>query len=246
MPSPERSFSGGQRLSQREAGKRPSFSSSITSDRLREGSSIKPVKEPAQGQKRPRRSVFREVGLEDDNIANVTGLSAARQHAEEHEDGKRSAREPVAKKSWLSRGSRPAIKTSASAPPMSFSSLPRVAMLAFLIAVVVPGLRYRGSNDGPLDGVAARATGVKDAEMVGNGMMLEGRADSPLNVCTRWSHQSAVVNGTLYLYGGRSKAKSGQTANTWSKYTLQLRDMIFQYQSSSLTGIQTTTFSPST
>lgn len=53
--------------------------------------------------------------------------------------------------------------------------------------------------------------------MVENGRTLEGRADSPTDVCTRWSHQSAVVNGTMYVYGGRSKTKSDQTDNTWSK-----------------------------
>lgn len=28
----------------------------------------------------------------------------------------------------------------------------------------------------------------------------------------------ANVNGTVYMYGGRAKTESGQTANTWSKW----------------------------
>lgn len=42
------------------------------------------------------------------------------------------------------------------------------------------------------------------------------REDSPTDVCSRWSHQSTVVNGTLYLYGGRSTQAAGQKENTWN------------------------------
>lgn len=43
------------------------------------------------------------------------------------------------------------------------------------------------------------------------------RADSPTDVCVRWSHQSAVVNGTLYVYGGQASSATGQKSDTWSK-----------------------------
>lgn len=48
------------------------------------------------------------------------------------------------------------------------------------------------------------------------------RDNSPTDVCNRWSHQSAVVNGTLYLYGGRAISSSGQTDNTWNNNFLSL------------------------
>lgn len=48
------------------------------------------------------------------------------------------------------------------------------------------------------------------------------RGDTPTDVCSRWSHQSAVVNGTLYLYGGRSTQVAGQTQNTWNNDFLSL------------------------
>lgn len=48
------------------------------------------------------------------------------------------------------------------------------------------------------------------------------REDSPTDVCSRWSHQSAVVNGTLYLYGGRSTQAAGQNENTWNNDFLSL------------------------
>lgn len=50
----------------------------------------------------------------------------------------------------------------------------------------------------------------------------EKREDSPTDVCSRWSHQSAVVNGTLYLYGGRSTQAAGQNQNTWNNDFLSL------------------------
>lgn len=48
------------------------------------------------------------------------------------------------------------------------------------------------------------------------------RDNSPTDVCNRWSHQSAVVNGTLYLYGGHAISSSGQTDNTWNNNFLSL------------------------
>lgn len=48
------------------------------------------------------------------------------------------------------------------------------------------------------------------------------RENSPTDVCNRWSHQSAVVNGTLYIYGGHSISSSGQTQDTWNNDFLSL------------------------
>lgn len=48
------------------------------------------------------------------------------------------------------------------------------------------------------------------------------RGDSPTDVCSRWSHQSAIVNGTLYIYGGRSTQHEGQADNTWNNDFLSL------------------------
>jgi hypothetical protein len=46
---------------------------------------------------------------------------------------------------------------------------------------------------------------------------LRKRANSPTDICKRWSQQSAIINGTLYLYGGRATTSSSQNSNTWSK-----------------------------
>lgn len=49
------------------------------------------------------------------------------------------------------------------------------------------------------------------------------REDTPTDVCSRWAHQSAVVNGTLYLYGGRATQTAGQKDNTWNNDFLSLQ-----------------------
>lgn len=45
--------------------------------------------------------------------------------------------------------------------------------------------------------------------------LLAPRADTNTAVCNRWSQQSALVNGTLYLYGGHATTEQGQDDNTW-------------------------------
>ena len=44
----------------------------------------------------------------------------------------------------------------------------------------------------------------------------QNAATDPTDICTRWSHQSALINGTVYIYGGRSSESAGQTDNTWN------------------------------
>lgn len=48
------------------------------------------------------------------------------------------------------------------------------------------------------------------------------RETSPTDICTRWAHQAANVNGTLFIYGGEAKREEGQEENTWNNYFLTL------------------------
>jgi hypothetical protein len=198
---------------QREKPKRPSFSSSITSDRLRESErwsstqSTTKAKSFGSGSGASsliggRRSVFKEIGLEDTENSESASLSALRSSTpspanvagnDKKTNGK--AREEVEQKSWyskLAKPSRPIIKSAASAPPATFSTFSRVAILAFFIAIVIPGINYRGTGElhanVPADGVGAGPIGV--AEAMENTMVFEKRADSPIEICTRWAHQS--------------------------------------------------------
>ncbi|TVY16442.1 Kelch repeat-containing protein [Lachnellula arida] len=217
---------------------RPSFTSNKTSDRLREcerrcstPSKIKPH----------RRSIFKEEGLDDlhcsvhpshsNNATNnstppptitrpgtPTTFDEILGNDEEKENSEsRARRENPSLFSKMVKGPRPVIKSSATAPPGSFSSVPRMALIAFLIAVVVPGFRY---SSGIMSGVDAGV--IPEGILVDNGSMLEGRANSPTDICTRWAHQAANVNGTLYIYGGNAKTSSSQTSNTWNNNFLSL------------------------
>ncbi|KAI5795282.1 kelch repeat protein [Geopyxis carbonaria] len=51
---------------------------------------------------------------------------------------------------------------------------------------------------------------------------LHRRANSPTDVCARWSHQTAVVNDTIYIYGGQAKSEAKQKSNTWNNNFLTL------------------------
>jgi hypothetical protein len=85
--------------------------------------------------------------------------------------------------------SRPIIKSSATTPPGPFSSAPRMALIAFLIAVVYPGFLYSGGKE-KVNISGADAGIIREPELVENASAIEGRANSPTTVCTRWSHQS--------------------------------------------------------
>lgn len=231
---------------ERERGRagRPSFSSMKTSDRLRECERRPSV--VAQEKKQAlKRSVFKEEGLDDLSTSvyrdlgetdlsspivpierrGTGGSGEKKRKFEEQEVEKKSLRENhqrtntnEKKAFWkLGRQSRPMVRSSATAPAGAFSTIPRIAMLAFLIAIVVPGLRNRGSLEVGMNGADAGV--IRKAELVDNASSIEGRADSPTDVCTRWAHQVANVNGTLYIYGGQAKTSSGQTQDTWSEYS---------------------------
>lgn len=230
----------------KEKPQRPGFSSSITSDRLRESERMPPSPVTSKAKiygpgssNGGRKSAFKEIGLEEYRIANSTGLSSLRSASTSPSnlaghDMKNNSKESD-QRPWfrrLSKPSRPVIGTSASTPPATFSSFPRVAILAFLVAIVIPGIRNRGWDGSvPADGVGAGLIRRTDSMEE-----LERRDNSPTDICTRWSHQSkpskprkkgnwltinigAIVNGTVYVYGGQAKTSASQSSNTWSKFS---------------------------
>lgn len=70
----------------------------------------------------------------------------------------------------------------------------------------------QGVNGGPIPEMA----------MSRSHPVLERRQDSTPSACFRWAQQSALVNGTLYLYGGQAKNDTDQTQNTWNNDFLTL------------------------
>ncbi|KAH7026619.1 uncharacterized protein B0I36DRAFT_424313 [Microdochium trichocladiopsis] len=122
---------------------------------------------------------------------------------------------------WLARlamAKRPRIKSAASAPPATaMSGVSKVAMIALLIALVLPAARYNnGRQTMEMGGADARALNNPSQPI------LDNRQNSPTDVCARWSGQGALLNGTFYYYGGRSKTEGGQTENQWNNDLLTL------------------------
>ncbi|KAI5925344.1 hypothetical protein F4810DRAFT_75275 [Camillea tinctor] len=219
--SHSKSDPGGQQY----APNRPSFNSLITSDRLRESSKLSVIP-MASNIRKGRKSIFKETGLyqesegreasasfEEREFGEITGLNVEPPST----TGQLISSENGASKGktrWLSKlatARRPRIKTAASAPPPIALGLHRLTMIALLIAVVLPALSYHNGRQkvkisGADAGVITRTPST----------VLERQQNSPTQVCTRWAGQSAVINGTLYFYGGRSKTTGNQTSDTWN------------------------------
>ncbi|KEY64791.1 hypothetical protein S7711_08070 [Stachybotrys chartarum IBT 7711] len=250
---------------------RPHFHHQITSDRLREGARAgKPPFTMNTKIRRGRRSIFKELGLDDHDCASshplppspspnrekmpyqsddesdsdrVADLRSEHDKAEqqEHNDGEpkeqsetdnsrlRQRHNTISSKPWFSKlansKARPRIKSSASAPPGTGSGLQRFTMIALLVAVVLPTFSYwNGRTRVEMNGADAGP--------------IRPRQTSPTEVCRRWAHQAALLNGTLYIYGGEAKTDSDQDQNTWNNNFLTLdltRD--WDIDSPSLTGL---------
>lgn len=126
-----------------------------------------------------------------------------------------------------------------SVTPKRYSLMSRLGATALLLASVLSllqgtGLFRQGSL--PVQGAVA---GVIPPEAHANfGVDLSRRDDSPTNVCFRWAQQSAIVNGTLYLYGGQASQQQGQESNTWNNDFLTLDlTKTWQIASPSLSGL---------
>ena len=102
----------------------------------------------------------------------------------------------------------------------------RFAIVALLVASLVPFLRgtpldlgpnsaipFQGVEGGPIP----QHAGPHDGSVI-----LSRQDDTSTDVCFRWAQQSAIVNGTLYLYGGQASTEQGQDQNTWNNDFLTL------------------------
>lgn len=101
--------------------------------------------------------------------------------------------------------------------PPYFPTLPRLLFLALVIVLVVPSLHTSPLLKAEANPVAEQDQSLKFGSVKRESLPQKSkRDDSPTVVCKRWSQQSALVNGTLYLYGGRASTSSDQTTDTWS------------------------------
>jgi hypothetical protein len=89
----------------------------------------------------------------------------------------------------------------------------RLGLFSVLLALMLPIIQLN-----PLKHIGVRGGAIPTHAIQANveRSMLARREDSPTDACRRWSGQSAVVNGTLYMYGFRRTTDSQQTQDTWS------------------------------
>lgn len=106
--------------------------------------------------------------------------------------------------------------------PFFFPTLPKLLFLALVIVLVIPSLHTSPLLKVEANPVAPRVGlgGVRQLPGEDRAPLsrIEKRQDTSTTVCKRWAAQSALVNGTLYYYGGRSTSSSSQSSDTWSEY----------------------------
>lgn len=92
----------------------------------------------------------------------------------------------------------------------------RLGLFSIILAMLLPIIQLGPiARMGVRGGIIPRAMIQADA----GHSLLVSREDSPTNTCKRWSGQTAVVNGTLYMYGFRTTTDAKQQSDTWSKST---------------------------
>ncbi|KAF4554633.1 Kelch motif-containing protein 2 [Elsinoe fawcettii] len=106
------------------------------------------------------------------------------------------------------------------------TALYRLSVGALVLAVLVPllqGTPWAAHSSSPLLGVKGGPI-KRDAGVVldADPSIVKRQSNSPTDVCSRWAHMSAMVNGTLYIYGGEATTEPGQTSNTWNNNFLSL------------------------
>ena len=102
----------------------------------------------------------------------------------------------------------------------------RLLTVACTMLLALPLLFYRSSEGLAGPGImrvqAGLMKGRDNAHRSRTLAAVGKRADSSIDVCSRWSHQSALINGTIYMYGGHASQDAGQDQNTWTNDFLSM------------------------
>ena len=106
-------------------------------------------------------------------------------------------------------------------PKLPYITLGRLLSLTFIIAVILAIVHNSpliGSAGDTILGVKGGVIRFRAADQMAQGKTLGARQQDsgPTDYCTKWSHQSALVNGTIYIYGGNTKRDQDQTQDTWT------------------------------
>lgn len=168
-----------------------------------------------------------ELGDSTDQFSESRRTTAEHDRADERrtssstsqDDEPKSPTSLMSKQSWYHKLSvrRPQVRSVATAPPAPLASMSTITLIGLLVAVVLPAFSYNNGNGKvEISGAAAVPVHADYQPVIGV------RADSPTQICTRWSHQTGLINGTLYIYGGQAKTQGTQANNTWNNNFLTL------------------------
>jgi hypothetical protein len=194
---------------------------------------VRPQPAAASGR---RRSIFTEVGLIDEHTIHTKRSPApilVTEHALRQQRPSRTVRfrsrnsvfgeengidEVNDESDWESVDedeiTRPT-SSSLSTHTMTSSRLYRAGFFAVVLALMLPIIQM--ISIAPLSVYGSSIPRASITSVAERSTLLE-RADSSTDVCKRWSGQSAVVNGTLYMYGFRTTTDAQQKTDTWSKF----------------------------
>ena len=169
--------------------------------------------------KNHHRSIFTEIGLNDaaidsDNTRRSFSVSPNDTTASRRHVGGRLQNNSEAQIQSSTTSSVPLFERF-SRCMMALTMLSPISSVAVLLAIILPIIQMS------LFGQPAQVPLGADAGVVPPPLRankLVSRQNSAVDICLRWGHQSAMVNGTIYLFGGRSKTDSNQDSDTWSKF----------------------------
>lgn len=171
---------------------------------------------------RRRSSAFTEIGLEGHDPILDEKMRLQRPRLSVRFRSNVSVVEPTADTSINHPES---LKQSVFCPPespsptslLSHMSLSQYLLLLAILALAFPTFIGPRSSSNMVPVVAEASPMVQASHLTAEG--LTRRQDANTDVCKRWAGQSALVNGTLYYYGGRATTSPDQTTNEWSKFT---------------------------
>ncbi|KAL8703923.1 MAG: hypothetical protein Q9201_002903 [Fulgogasparrea decipioides] len=158
-----------------------------------------------------RRSRFQEMDVDGVNSNYETSPSASL-HLQNHESRSRSA-------SLQSESDSDSDNASITAALPGFSFHPRLYILTLLLFITVPILYEVPWLVPGVSVIGARAGLIRRSDVVSGdtaGVEMYKRANTDTDVCSRWAAQTALVNGTIYVYGGHATSEQGQKSGTWT------------------------------
>ena len=92
----------------------------------------------------------------------------------------------------------------------------QIALFIAIAAIAYPSFNGQSSNSNLMP-IVAQAKPMPP-NIRSPKTLPEKRQTTNVDVCKRWSGQSAIVNGTVYYYGGRATTSADQTTNQWSEF----------------------------